>query len=164
MPCSPRPAGRSSHSTSTGRSRPSSTTPTRPAPTPRRTADPEGVLEVLRGPLAELAGRHGLIVEPGRMVLEVRPPGIDKGVALADYVRRSSASAVLYAGDDLGDLAAFDGVERLRAEGVPGVLVCSGSNEVTGLAARADLVVDGPTGVVGLLDALARQLSQSASS
>src|SRR2546429_2625998 len=44
----------------------------------RRTADPEGVLEVLRGPLAELAGRHGLIVEPGRMVLEVRPPGIDK--------------------------------------------------------------------------------------
>jgi trehalose 6-phosphate phosphatase len=124
----------------------------------RRTADPEGALEVLRAPLAELAGRHGLIVEPGRMVLEVRPPGMDKGVALDAYVRESGASAVLYAGDDLGDLAAFDGVERLRAEGVPGVLVCSGSAEVTELAARADLVVDGPAGIVELLDALVQAL------
>ncbi|MCQ4085082.1 trehalose-phosphatase [Streptomyces sp. RB6PN25] len=126
----------------------------------RRTEDPQGALEVLRGPLAELASRHGLIVEPGRMVLEVRPPGMDKGVALADYVRRTGAAAVLYAGDDLGDLAAFDAVDRLRAQGVPGVLVCSGSTEVTGLAARADLVVDGPAGVVELLDSLAEALSR----
>ncbi|MBV9024591.1 MAG: trehalose-phosphatase, partial [Streptomycetaceae bacterium] len=121
----------------------------------RRTPDPEEALDALQAPLAELAGRHGLIVEPGRMVLEVRQPGMDKGVALTAHVRESGASAVLYAGDDLGDLAAFDGVERLRAEGIPGVLVCSGSTEVTELAARADLVVDGPAGVVELLGALA---------
>jgi trehalose 6-phosphate phosphatase len=124
----------------------------------RRTDDPNAALEALRGPLTQLAHQHGLIVEPGRMVLELRPPGMDKGVALASYVRHTGASAVLYAGDDLGDLAAFDAVEELRAEGVPGVLVCSGSDEVAELAARADLVVSGPEGVVGLLGAVAEAM------
>ncbi|ATL83704.1 trehalose-phosphatase [Streptomyces malaysiensis subsp. malaysiensis] len=121
----------------------------------RRAEDPQATFERLRAPLHALAERHGLIVEPGRLVLELRPPGMDKGVALMEYVRRTGAETVLYAGDDLGDLAAFAAVERLRAEGVPGVLVCSGSTEVTELAKRADLVVDGPAGVVELLSALA---------
>ncbi|NDZ79024.1 trehalose-phosphatase, partial [Streptomyces sp. SID10853] len=109
----------------------------------------------LRAPLAALAARHGLIVEPGRMVLELRPPGVDKGVALTAYVRESGAGAVLYAGDDLGDLPAYDAVDALRAQGVPGLLVCSGGDEVPELAARADLVVPGPGAVVALLAALA---------
>ncbi|MEU9790654.1 trehalose-phosphatase [Streptomyces sparsogenes] len=124
----------------------------------RRAADPQGAFEALREPLRLLAERHGLIVEPGRLVLELRPPGMDKGVALTEYVRRSGAGAVLYAGDDLGDLAAFAAVEQLRSRGVPGVLVCSGSSEVTELAERADLVVAGPTGVVALLTSLAEAL------
>ncbi|MET7764393.1 trehalose-phosphatase [Streptomyces sp. NPDC005355] len=121
----------------------------------RRADDPQAAFEQLRAPLYALAERHGLIVEPGRLVLELRPPGMDKGVALTEYVRQLGAEAVLYAGDDLGDLAAFAAVEKLREEGVPGVLVCSGSTEVTELAQRADLVVDGPAGVVSLLEALA---------
>ncbi|MGY0060647.1 trehalose-phosphatase [Streptomyces sp. LZ34] len=121
----------------------------------RRAADPQRAFEALREPLRHLAERHRLIVEPGRLVLELRPPGVDKGVALTEYVRETGAGAVLYAGDDLGDLAAFAAVERLRSRGVPGVLVCSGSAEVTELAQRADLVVDGPAGVVDLLTALA---------
>ncbi|GGY95429.1 trehalose-phosphatase [Streptomyces poonensis] len=121
----------------------------------RRAADPEAAFEALRQPLAELAARHGLVVEPGRLVLELRPPGMDKGVALREYVREVGAEAVLYAGDDLGDLPAFAAVDELRAEGTPGLLVCSGSNEVTEVQKRADLVVDGPAGVVGLLGALA---------
>lgn len=120
----------------------------------RRAADPQGAFEALREPVRRLAERHGLIVEPGRLVLELRPPGVDKGVALTEHVRETGAAAVLYAGDDLGDLAAFAAVERLRSRGVPGVLVCSGSSEVTELAQRADLVVDGPAGVVDLLTAL----------
>lgn len=125
----------------------------------RRTADPGGVLASIRGPLADLAERAGLLVEPGRMVLELRPPGTDKGGALRAFVRERAGRAVLFAGDDLGDLPAFDAVEALRAAGVPGVTVCSGSVEVAGLAERADLVVDGPAGVVALLDALAESLS-----
>jgi trehalose 6-phosphate phosphatase len=121
----------------------------------RRTADPDGLLERLREPVRELAAQHGLAVEPGRMVLELRPPGIDKGRALAGFVRERGAKAVIFAGDDLGDLAAFAAVDRLRAEGVAGLKVCSGSAEVTELARQADLVVDGPAGVVAFLDALA---------
>ncbi|KKD07386.1 trehalose-phosphatase [Streptomyces sp. WM6386] len=125
----------------------------------RRAEDPQAAFEALREPLTDLATRHGLIVEPGRLVLELRPPGMDKGVALAEYVRELGAEAVLYAGDDLGDLPAYSAVDKLRSDGVPGLLVCSaGSEEVPELKDRADLVVDGPQGVVELLRALAAQL------
>ncbi|MGW2286677.1 trehalose-phosphatase [Streptomyces phaeochromogenes] len=126
----------------------------------RRAQDPQAAFEALREPLAELATRHGLIVEPGRMVLELRPPGMDKGVALGEYVRDIGAESVMYCGDDLGDLPAFAAVEKLRSDGTPGLLVCSGSNEVTELSDRADLVVDGPEGVVRLLAALAKELAR----
>ncbi|GCB48200.1 trehalose-phosphatase [Streptomyces sp. NL15-2K] len=124
----------------------------------RRAADPQAAFEALRGPLTDLAARHGLIVEPGRLVLELRPPGMDKGVALHEYAREISAESVLYAGDDLGDLPAFAAVDKLRSDGTPGLLVCSGSDEVTELRDRADLVVDGPEGVVRLLRGLAARL------
>ncbi|MYW67942.1 trehalose-phosphatase [Streptomyces sp. SID8379] len=121
----------------------------------RRAGDPRGAFETLKGPLSALAARHGLIVEPGRMVLELRPPGVDKGVALTEYVREVGAESVLYAGDDLGDLPAFAAVEKLRSDGVPGVLVAA-DTVITELADRADLVLDGPAGVVTLLEQLAR--------
>ncbi|WP_435598982.1 trehalose-phosphatase [Streptomyces anulatus] len=127
----------------------------------RRAENPQAAFETLRGPLGELAAKHGLIVEPGRLVLELRPPGMDKGVALATFVAELDAESVIYAGDDLGDLAAFAAVEKLRTEGpdgIPGLLVCSGSAEVPELAERADLSVPGPAAVVAFLAALAEQL------
>ncbi|WP_067475806.1 trehalose-phosphatase [Actinomadura hibisca] len=121
----------------------------------RRCAEPQVALERLRGLMDALAERAGLVVEPGRYVLELRPPGMDKGRALRDFLAaRDRPSAVLFAGDDLGDLAAYDAVDALRGQGVPGVKVCSGSAEVTALAERADVVVDGPAGVVDFLDGL----------
>lgn len=123
----------------------------------RRAEDPQAAFDALREPLAALASRHGLIVEPGRMVLELRPPGVDKGVALAEYVREVGAEVVLYAGDDLGDLAAYGAVDKLRSDGVPGLLLCSG-HEVPELAERADLVLPGPAQVADFLAALARRI------
>jgi trehalose 6-phosphate phosphatase len=125
----------------------------------RNTAEPEAELERLRGIVGALAERTGLAVEPGRFVLELRPPGMDKGTALRGLAAERSATAVLFAGDDLGDLAAYDAIEALRAEGTPGVTVCSSSEEVTALAERADLVVDGPAGVVALIESLTADLS-----
>jgi trehalose 6-phosphate phosphatase len=124
----------------------------------RRAAEPEVALERLRGLVAALAERSGLVVEPGRFVLELRPPGMDKGAALRALAAECGSAAVLYAGDDLGDLAAYDAIEELRAEGVAGVKVCSSSDEVTVLAERADLVVDGPPGVVRLVESLTSDL------
>ncbi|MFJ3724263.1 trehalose-phosphatase [Streptomyces sp. NPDC090045] len=122
----------------------------------RRAADPAAAFAALREPLAELAARHGLMVEPGRAVLELRPPGMDKGVALTEFLAERDAEAVLYAGDDLGDLAAYSAVEKRRADGLPGLLLCSGSAEVPELASRADLVLSGPAEVVTFLTALAK--------
>ncbi|MFI1765503.1 trehalose-phosphatase [Streptomyces sp. NPDC020800] len=124
----------------------------------RRADDPQAAFESLREPLADLATRHGLIVEPGRLVLELRPPGMDKGVAFLDHVRTTGAGSVLYAGDDLGDLPAYAAVDKLRSDGTPGLLVCSGSTEVTELAERADVVTQGPEGVVALLRTLAAHM------
>ncbi|ETK30824.1 trehalose-phosphatase [Microbispora sp. ATCC PTA-5024] len=114
----------------------------------RRAPDPAAALEALREPVAALAAEAGLAVEPGRMVLELRPPGMDKGKALSSFLAEREARSVMFVGDDLGDLAAFDAVDRA---GIPGVRVCSGSAEVTALAERADVVVDGPDGVVAFL-------------
>jgi trehalose 6-phosphate phosphatase len=125
----------------------------------RRAPDPQAALEALREPLAELAAAHDLAVEPGRFVLELRPKGMDKGRALTAFLAERGAGSVLFAGDDLGDLAAFDAVERLRGEGIAGLTVCSASAEVHELAERADLVVGGPAGVAALLAALADALA-----
>ena len=121
----------------------------------RRTADPAAALALLREPLRRLAGHAGLTVEPGRLVLELRPPGMDKGAALRALAAERAARAVLFCGDDLGDLAAFAAVRQLRAEGIPGCAVASQSPESPRVAEAADLVVDGPPGIVRLLAALA---------
>jgi trehalose 6-phosphate phosphatase len=121
----------------------------------RRMADPEQALADLREPLTRFADQLGLRLEPGNLVLELRPPGIDKGVALRRLVESTGVRAVFYAGDDLGDLTAFDAVDELRADGLAGVLLAARSSGATALIDRADIVVDDPAGVVTVLTALA---------
>jgi trehalose 6-phosphate phosphatase len=121
----------------------------------RQTADPQAALAALTGPLAEFAARAGLDAKPGRLVIELRPPGVNKGAALTALIAERDPTAVLFAGDDLGDLPAFEAVRAARADGRTGIAVCSASAEVTALAAHADLVVDGPDGVSDLLVRLA---------
>ena len=122
----------------------------------RRAADPGAALEQLREPLRELAESAGLAVEPGRFVLELRPPGMDKGAALLRLAAERGARSVLFCGDDLGDLAAFAAVRELRARGIPGCAVASRSAESPRVAEAADLVVDGPPGIVRFLAGLAQ--------
>jgi len=124
----------------------------------RRTADPEGAFRLLRTPLEDLAERLGLAAEPGRMVIELRPAGVDKGTALTGLVTERGAEAVLFCGDDLGDLPAFAAVRALRAEGIAGCAVASASAESPQVAAAADLVVAGPEGIVALLTSIAAGL------
>jgi len=127
----------------------------------RRTADPAAALAAVADPLADLAAATGLTLEPGRLVIELRPPGMDKGSALTALAAERKSGAILFAGDDLGDLPAFGAVRALRAAGHPGLTVCSASGEVSELAAEADLVVAGPDEVAALLSALARSLGAS---
>ncbi len=131
----------------------------------RQAPDPVGALAELRPALVALAAEHGLQVEPGRYVLELRATGaqhVDKGTALSRLAAAlpdgHPACSVLFAGDDLGDLAAFDACSRLRTAGTPAWSVAAASPEAPEVAARADFVVDGPTGVVELLAELVQLL------
>ncbi|HEX6148301.1 trehalose-phosphatase [Nocardioides sp.] len=128
----------------------------------RRLPDPTAAFDRLLEPLRSLADRHGLTLEPGRNVIEVRSPGMTKGHAVHTLVSEQEAGGVLFAGDDLGDLEAFDAVTELRDQGLPTLLVCSLSEEESALAARADVLVPGPTGVLDLLRDLTRRATTTA--
>lgn len=114
----------------------------------RRLPDAAAAFDRLLPPLTEAAERHHLGVEPGRMVIEVRAPGMHKGQALRTIHAELGGDGVIFAGDDLGDVEAFRAVGALREDGRPGLLVCSGSEEQQALVELADIVVDGPEGVL----------------
>ncbi|GAB6985076.1 trehalose-phosphatase [Nocardioides pyridinolyticus] len=126
----------------------------------RRMADPDAAYARLLPALRELADRNHLVLEPGRRVIEVRASGMDKGKAVEALVEEVGAGAFVFAGDDLGDVEAFEAVATLAKDGLPTLLVCSASDEVSALVERADVVVHGPEGVLELL----RRLTEDARS
>ena len=122
----------------------------------RRADDPAAALQLVREPVTALAHELGLEIHDGRDVLEVRLPGYDKGAVLRRLAGEPYARAVLFAGDDVGDLPAFGVVRELRDEGRHAWSVAAASAEVPEVSGAADVTVDGPAAVVDLLAALAR--------
>ena len=104
-----------------------------------------------------IARHHGLAVYPTKMAREVRPPvPADKGTAVEALV--DGAANACFAGDDRGDLDAFAALARLEAAGrlEHAVRIAVGSAEAPPeLIAQAELVVDGPAGLVSVLEELA---------
>ncbi|MGN6250415.1 MAG: trehalose-phosphatase [Marmoricola sp.] len=129
----------------------------------RRMPDPAGAYDAVLDALTEAAARHDLHVEPGRYVVEVRGADTDKGDAVRTLAAEWSAQGFVFVGDDLGDVPAFEAVAGLRDAGTAGLLVASGSTEQSALTDRADVVVDGPEGVVALLRDLAEARARPAS-
>ena len=82
----------------------------------RRMDDPAGAFERLVKPISALAERHHLTVEPGRNVIEVRSGDMHKGQAVRAFVAEQEATGVVFGGDDLGDVEAFEAV-RVAARG-----------------------------------------------
>ena len=101
----------------------------------------------------EVAEQHGLELIPGKLVWELRPRVRgDKGDGVRRVVAESGASVVVVVGDDLGDLPAFAAVARLGTEGREGLRVAVRSEEAPAeLLSSADLVLDGPEGVLEFL-------------
>lgn len=100
------------------------------------------------------AARSGLRCRPARMSFELHPPiDVDKGTAVRNIA--NGVGAICYVGDDVGDLSAFDQLDELAAAGRQTLRVAVRSVESTPeLLDRADVVVDGPTGVRDLLQRL----------
>lgn len=114
-----------------------------------------GAAESIIDPLRELARSLDLTFEPGRQVVELRAASITKADAMHDVVGGLAVHTVVFAGDDLGDLPAYDALDDLASRGVSTLKVFSASTEQDALVARADLVLDGPDGVADWLTELA---------
>ena len=119
-------------------------------------------LEPAPGALEELAARHGLTVYRGRKSGELRPPiPVNKGTAFR-MVRPDEPNGrrAAFAGDDRGDLDVFDALDTVQREGGQVARIAVRSAEAPrALLERADVVVDGPTGLAALLTQLAEEIS-----
>ncbi len=104
------------------------------------------------------AARSGLVVRAAKMSVELHPPlEVDKGSALIELCRTTDVRAAMYVGDDIGDLPAFTALDLLATEGVQIVRVAvAGPEAPAELIDAADVVVQGPRGVLDLLESLAR--------
>jgi trehalose 6-phosphate phosphatase len=130
-----------------------------------RGAPDEQAAAVLVREIAERAEQEGFAVHWGRMVLEVRPPiALDKGLGVsalllsaADANNGPPIKSALYVGDDTTDIDAFRALGELVQDGTLelALRVAVGSEETPpALAEQADLIIDGQSGVRGLLEAL----------
>jgi trehalose 6-phosphate phosphatase len=101
------------------------------------------------------AERTGLVLQPGRRALELRPPlAVDKGQVVERLA--SGCSAACFVGDDAGDLPAFAALDRLERRGLTVVRLAVADDESPPeLVAAADLVVPGPVEALALLGRLA---------
>jgi trehalose 6-phosphate phosphatase len=118
----------------------------------RTAPDQEAATEVYA---TDEALRSGLVARPARMSWELHPPiEVDKGTAVLELTK--DHRAVAFAGDDLGDLPAFDALDELERRGVVTLRIAVDSPEAPiELLDRADVVVDGPEGLIELLETLA---------
>jgi trehalose 6-phosphate phosphatase len=112
---------------------------------------------------ARAARASGLEIHPAKMAIELRPPvPMDKGAVVEELCAGLEAAA--FAGDDSGDLAAFDALDRLTATARLGHAVRIGvrsSEAPAELMARADVTVEGPSGLAALLAELGARIRRA---
>jgi trehalose 6-phosphate phosphatase len=122
----------------------------------RAAGDPRAAEQAVRQLVSELSSRYGVTHAEGKASCELRPPvEFSKGQVVLDRARALRLRAALFAGDDHGDLPAFDALDELAAEGMATVRVGVRSDEAPPeLLERADVLVEGPAGVVKLLSRL----------
>jgi trehalose 6-phosphate phosphatase len=122
----------------------------------REAPDPTAAEATLIPPLESIAAAHDLEIAPGKRVLELVPAGRPrKGLAVERLVRGAGVRAVLFAGDDVADVEAFEALDRLAEDGVRTVkVVVLGPETPPQLSAVADATVEGVGGTLALLRTL----------
>ncbi len=123
----------------------------------RQAPDPARARKALVLALQEVASSAGLELVEGKMVVELVPRGQPrKGGAVDRLVGENELHGALFAGDDVADLDAFEALDRLRDRGLLVVKVAvAGEDSPRSLVDAADVVVQGPGGLVELLRQLA---------
>jgi trehalose 6-phosphate phosphatase len=100
------------------------------------------------------ADEQGLVLQEGRMVCELKPPGTpDKGVVVTE--NSTELKFVWYFGDDIGDVPAFESLAKLNAsrEDFTALLIAVHNPESgSPVAELATTLLSGPAEVPGFLD------------
>jgi trehalose 6-phosphate phosphatase len=119
----------------------------------RAARDVEAAERAVEDVTKRIAERHGLSLSGTRFTRELRPPiDLSKSVVVLERARELGLSAVMFVGDDVVDLAAFDALDELAEDAMTTVRVAVSSDEAPEeLLRRADVIVDGPRGVIELL-------------
>lgn len=122
----------------------------------RQATDPARAHALLVGALEGIAAGAGMVLLEGKMVLELVPADRPmKGGAVERVAGEHRLRHVLFAGDDRADIDAFDALDRLEARGLGTVRIAvRGEGTPPELIAAADVVVDGPGGLIELLRSL----------
>lgn len=123
----------------------------------RQAPDAATARAALVAALQAVATESGLELIEGKMVVELVPPDRPmKGAAVERVALERGVDAALYAGDDVADADGFAGLDRLEARGLMVLRVAvRGPETPLSLLGAADLVVEGPSGLVELLGQLA---------
>ena len=121
----------------------------------RRAPDHDAARAVVDTAVRDIAGRTGLgQIRPGRLVLEIGPATrVDKGSAVASMIDDEDLEAVLVAGDDEGDVPAFEAAVRAPTA----VRIAVVSDEMPPRVAEVtDAAVASPDELLDVLRRLAR--------
>ena len=122
----------------------------------RSGTEPKALQVALAGPLADVAARHDMELHLGKEVLEFRIQGIDKATALERLVAATSL-AIVYAGDDIGDVPAFASVRRWRDRtALLGITIGVVADASSPIAGQADWEVRNTAELATTLRALGR--------
>lgn len=81
----------------------------------RQAPDRAAAAHEVREVTAQVAEQTGLLLEPGKLVQELRPPiDVNKGSAISSLLASEKLAMIAYAGDDLGDIPALRAVRKAR--------------------------------------------------
>jgi len=130
----------------------------------RLAPEPDAARSALLPWVETVAGRHGLIVTEGRMIIEVRPNVVvNKGTAIAELVAERGLRGVVFLGDDVTDVDGFVALRQLReTSAVSTARVGVVGAETSPLVlAEIDVAIAGVDGCSALLGAIADRLDHS---
>lgn len=130
----------------------------------RAAEDLEQAGRALAAVAADLADSFGVVASTGKLAFEMRPPmEQSKAMVVLERARAAELRSVAFIGDDVVDLPGFDALDELARDGLETLRIAVDSDEAPAeLIERADLVVDGPAGVLEFLGRVASSLGLQA--
>ncbi len=81
--------------------------------------DGEEIRKMALDAITSIKESRGLKIAEGRKVIEIRPPvGHDKGTILQKFIFDNNIKKIIYLGDDITDVDAFNKLNKLKNEGI----------------------------------------------